>query len=119
MAAVYESDLDELRRKVALLQSQLKKQIAHANCGSLPISGHFVYIMRDETGAVIYVGVTSCLWGRLGQHATSKPKRLADAAHLSVIAYDTRREADDAERELIEVLQPPLNKMGIRRRSAA
>lgn len=81
---------------------------------------HFVYhlccplpgIDPEQAVAHIYVGVTSNLRQRLARHAR-KWWFVAVAAELGeLIEYPTRAAADAAERQLIHLYQPAMNRAG-------
>jgi len=77
----------------------------------LPTSDHCVYQALDAEFSVIYVGVTSHLFARLGQHqANSEWWKRAKA--IEVECFDTRTQADEREKFLIRALMPAGNDRG-------
>lgn len=74
--------------------------------------GHTVYLARDVHGEVLYVGVTSNLYRRLGQHSQRAP--WWSLAHsFSLHGAKSRQAADRIEAQLIATLQPPHNVRGV------
>jgi len=73
-----------------------------------------IYAFKDMRG-VLYVGQTSCLWRRYGEHQDPDNPRLHDAHRHRVgqLEFGWRlvpvEERDKAERELIRYFQPPCN----------
>jgi hypothetical protein len=78
--------------------------------GRLPVCPAFVYLLRGETGAVIYIGVSENIGSRLSSHG-SKPW-----THADLIGCQSLPEALALEGDLIFQHQPPLNKADTRRR---
>lgn len=80
--------------------------------GRLPLRpGHAVYRALDAEGSVLYVGLSSQLWARIGKHHHAAPW-WPDAVDLDWAIYPTRREAENAERRLIRQHRPPWNVAG-------
>jgi predicted GIY-YIG superfamily endonuclease len=67
-----------------------------------------VYTMRDAAGDVVYVGCTTRLDVRLGQHRNTKDF-WREVATISLEHFDTWDEAYAAEQRLIDELRPPNN----------
>lgn len=78
-----------------------------------PRGEHVVYLLFDETGLCIYIGVSSHLKSRIQGH-NAKPW-----TRCHVIICATRREAEHLEGDLIYQHQPPLNVADRRRRRTA
>ncbi len=72
---------------------------------------HCVYVLRDEAGAVLYVGSTASMHLRLSQHM-HKPYGPAIAA-VEVTGGLTKPEARRQERLAIETLHPIHNKQRV------
>lgn len=70
---------------------------------SVPNTGHYVYVLISG-GDIAYVGVTSSLRRRLGQHHRN---RKIDSWYAA--EYGTRQEADAEESRLIRELCPVWN----------
>jgi hypothetical protein len=71
---------------------------------------HCVYLLVKVDRVVIYVGVTSNLFGRLGQHFLAPYWPLV--AHVQVESFATRREAEVREAHLIKIIDPFYNVAG-------
>lgn len=71
-----------------------------------------VYIARDASGAVLYVGSAGDLEKRLRQHATQSPW-WSSVADVERRGAPSRAAAYDVERELIRELQPLHNRRGL------
>lgn len=67
-----------------------------------------IYRLFDETGQLLYVGLTCQLARRLSSHELEKTW-WADVAHISVEHYPTRDEAIDAESVAIRREGPRYN----------
>jgi len=70
----------------------------------------YVYLASDERGRLLYVGITSDIYRRFGQHA-AKAVWYPKMAHLATELYATRDQAARRERQLIERYDPPHNIM--------
>jgi hypothetical protein len=70
---------------------------------------HFVYFASDQTGRLLYVGVTGDIFVRVSQHAVTAPW-YPDMHHLRVETYPTRADAENREAEAIATLSPAHNK---------
>lgn len=82
---------------------------------------HFVYglygrkpgVDPEEAVAYIYVGVTSNLRRRLSEHRRKWWWAAVVLELCEFVEYNTRTEADRAERDLIELYQPAMNRTHI------
>jgi hypothetical protein len=72
---------------------------------ALPAHDHCTYLLIDRTGEVIYVGSSSALFARLGQHAKTKDW-WSSVRSISVESFSTVDAMLDRETELIELLDP-------------
>lgn len=77
----------------------------------LPIPG--VYFLLDRDGSVAYVGQSKNVLARMAGH-TEKNYSMVRMIHVQ-----DEGQRSYIEREFIELLQPPLNSMGIRRQEVA
>lgn len=75
---------------------------------ALPPHDHCVYQLMSRTGHVLYVGSSSGLFSRLGQHAKTKDW-WSQVAAIEVEAFATKDEMLDREQVLIELIDPPYN----------
>ena len=75
-----------------------------------PPLDHCVYLLTRRDHVVIYVGVTSNLFARLGEHA--KKTWWPEVAMIQVESFDTRALADMREAHLIATLNPFYNVAG-------
>jgi hypothetical protein len=71
---------------------------------------HCVYLLTRRDQVVIYVGVTSNLFARLGQH--SQKSWWAEVFGIQVEAFPSRGEADAREDHLISLIAPFYNVAG-------
>lgn len=74
--------------------------------------GHFVYRAYAADGCLLYVGVTSNLLGRLGDHARKRLGGSAwvwEAERIEWDMYEQRYEAERAETRLIQEFHPQYN----------
>ena len=79
-----------------------------------------VYIHRDKSGAVVYVGATSNLAVRTRYHRRHAHWwSLVDEALTTTIECGSAAEAATVEYELLTQLRPPGNHRGVRSRYAA
>lgn len=69
---------------------------------------HTVYLLRDQAGVLLYVGVTLRAHDRWKQHGKSKPW-WPEVKALEVEHFATRREAEAREALLIRTLHPRHN----------
>lgn len=69
---------------------------------------HFVYELIDAAGAHLYVGCTSNLPNRLGNHASSRDWA-DEIVRVEASRYPDMRSALDVEKELIQLYQPRHN----------
>ncbi len=70
----------------------------------------YVYLASDELGRLLYVGITSDVYRRMGQHAVASPW-YDKMAHVATELYATRRQAAKREQQLVERHDPPHNTM--------
>lgn len=70
---------------------------------------HDLYIVSDEHGRVIYVGLSWNAIGRIYSHRSSSPWGRAWAT-ITLRSFPTRHEAEQFERALIEHYKPAFNK---------
>lgn len=66
---------------------------------------HTVYWMYDAHGVLLYVGCTSDIDRRLGQHRRGRPW-FSEVERIEVEHFDSRRPALDREREQINSRRP-------------
>lgn len=76
----------------------------------LPAHDHCVYILTKRDHVVIYVGVTSNLFGRLGMHFLKS--WWGEVASVQVESFQTRAEAEAREAHLIQMISPLYNVLG-------
>ena len=69
---------------------------------------HYVYRLWDDTGALLYVGISKTLVNRLTQHDESQPWA-AEVASVTAKRYPTREKARAAEIEAIQKENPRYN----------
>lgn len=69
--------------------------------------GPLVYVATNAVGDVLYIGVTEHLRDRIRAHLRSQ--WYAETTDLLIERFDTRREAEDREAELIQMLDPRYN----------
>lgn len=69
---------------------------------------HFVYELIAADGSHLYVGCTASLPNRLGHHASTK-EWAEEIVRVEASRYPDRESGLAAERELIELYQPPHN----------
>ncbi len=82
--------------------------------------GPGVYLMRDQSGAVLYVGKAKNLRRRLASYRVASPQRLAPrhlrllraVARIELLECPTEAAALDREAELLRRLRPPFNRAG-------
>jgi hypothetical protein len=72
---------------------------------AMPTHDHCVYQLIDRASEVIYVGSSSALFTRLGQHTKTK-EWWSSVRGISVESFPTVDEMLDREAELIEMLDP-------------
>jgi predicted GIY-YIG superfamily endonuclease len=77
-----------------------------------PRGVHCVYMLIATAGEIVYVGCTSNLPARLGQHFSTEAGRAA--TWVDVCVYPTRETALWVERKRIKTYQPAYNKVGKR-----
>lgn len=70
-----------------------------------------VYLLYDEDGALLYVGISLTVAQRMGQHRGSK-SWWSDVRRIEVDHFPNRAEALEAEAELIDEWRPPHNHTG-------
>ena len=75
------------------------------------IRGFCVYLLIDVDGTVIYVGQSTNLLGRLGDHLRNPEKR--DCATIQILRCDSKNHMDDVETALIKLYRPKLNTRGV------
>lgn len=68
----------------------------------------FVYLASDELGRLLYVGITSDVYRRLGEHAGASAW-YGKMAHVATELYPSRQQAARREQQLIERHAPPHN----------
>jgi predicted GIY-YIG superfamily endonuclease len=73
---------------------------------------HYVYLLCDAKGEPIYVGRSSNVFGRIGQHMQVRERRAATKA-VSLIPCDSVAETKTVEMALIKLYRPPLNVYGL------
>lgn len=84
--------------------------------GCIDPVGIFVYALYgDSRTTPLYVGQTANIFMRLGRHYTDSRKR-PDIRRISLLRCATRHQAIRLERELIQALNPPWNKIHNQRR---
>lgn len=74
-----------------------------------PRGQHVVYLLTDDLGRVVYVGVTSAAADRLRAHRARTP----DWTFWRAIGLPNRHEAERLEADLIQALVPRLNVAGV------
>ncbi len=82
--------------------------------------GPGVYVMRDEAGAVLYIGKAKNLRRRLAAYRVASPKRLRRrhlrllraVALIELLECPTEGAALEREAELLRRLRPPFNRAG-------
>lgn len=77
----------------------------------LPVIGTFVYRHISATGDLLYAGITSDIWRRMGQHAAAAIW-WPSVARIEWDVYELRREAEYVEAWLIHEYLPPHNRHG-------
>src|SRR4051812_41991180 len=75
---------------------------------AIPPHDHCVYQLIARDGQVIYVGSSSAIFNRLGQHAKTKDW-WSHVAAIEVEAFATKEEMLDREQELIRMIDPIQN----------
>lgn len=75
---------------------------------AMPPHDHCVYQLLDRDAQVIYVGSSSWVFARLGQHAKSKDW-WSQVCGISVESFATKMEMLNRERALIEMINPIYN----------
>lgn len=98
-----------MAREAQQVQGDIWVRVRGSNA-RLPKAPAFVYLLRDDTGKVIYIGYSENIGTRLGDHK-GKPWVTAD-----LIGCDNVRAARALEGDLIFQHKPPLNKADTRRR---
>lgn len=78
---------------------------------------HYTYVVYDRWRGVLYVGVTHNIVTRFRAHAKGSAW-MEDAYSAKVYKHENRPVALDHERELIRLLQPAHNVVGIWRPAA-
>lgn len=73
--------------------------------------GHYVYLLHDEDDVIVYVGRSSNILKRLGDHLHVRERRELVAA-ASIIRCETEQEMKQLETALIFLHQPALNSRG-------
>ncbi len=76
------------------------------------MSACVVYRLRDVTGALLYVGMTSSGMARLSHHSTQKPW-WPEVSIVEVTHFPTRAHAADAEADAIRTEKPAHNVQSI------
>lgn len=78
------------------------------DCALADFSGHCVYHLFDRADALLYIGCTGNLWGRVASHAGSSAfwPLVARITHES---FPDRPSALAAEKQAIAANQPPFN----------
>jgi predicted GIY-YIG superfamily endonuclease len=73
---------------------------------------HYVYMISNASGQLLYVGMSSCMKTRMSEHKRSSPFWDNDC---SVFFFETptRRSALDYEKSAIQSLKPKFNKMHV------
>lgn len=99
------------------LRASLAADLRYANLRpdamiAVPPVGPTVYVLRDATNIVLYVGMTDNVVARLGQHAMDKPW-WPNVVTADVFKCPTRAEAARLERQLIAFLAPLHNIVGL------
>ena len=75
--------------------------------------GYFVYLLwGDSEDTPLYVGQSTNILGRLGQHMQA-PDRRHRVRRVQVLRCRGKADMDRTERRLIACYQPPLNIVGI------
>jgi GIY-YIG catalytic domain len=75
------------------------------------VTAGFVYVAREESGRVLYVGTTTDIKARLATHARKAPW-WNSKSHVDVLELDSAARAAAAENDLICELDPPYNIRG-------
>jgi hypothetical protein len=75
--------------------------------------GYFVYLLwGDEEAQPLYVGQSTNVLGRLGQHMQAEDRRHR-VRRVQVLRCRGKVDMDRTERRLIALYQPPLNIVGV------
>jgi hypothetical protein len=72
---------------------------------------HWVYRCYAEDGRLLYVGITSNGIKRFRRHGNERDW-WPDTARIEIEHFESRKETEDRERELIRELKPPYNTRG-------
>ena len=70
----------------------------------------YLYRAKDETGVVLYVGITDNPVRRQARHACHAPWKDLSVGSLDWVEFGTRKEAADFEKAEIARLRPKFNK---------
>lgn len=70
---------------------------------------HFMYVIHDQSGEVMYVGMASNFYRRIGEHM-ARSDWWRDDYKPSCFEFPSRRAALDAEKAAIATLNPRFNK---------
>lgn len=95
---------DEQARRLGPEPIEVHESTALSKRGDL----NYVYLVSDDRGRLLYVGVTSDIYARFGQHARQS-LWYPYMAHMAVEVHSTRRQAEMRERRLIGLYDPPHN----------
>jgi hypothetical protein len=74
--------------------------------------GFYVYCLWNADGDVIYVGQSTNIFSRLGQHAKN-PQKAAEITRVTLTRCPDQKSMDRIERALIVRMQPKLNIAGL------
>ncbi len=69
----------------------------------------FLYRAYDDTGTLLYVGITYGLHSRVRQHSSDKDWWDRDVARVEAVKFPTREEAQDAEAAAVHAEEPKWN----------
>jgi predicted GIY-YIG superfamily endonuclease len=108
--------LDKLHRR-----SQDEAAVAAVAISRSPLEnpwGFYVYYLWGDDGLLLYVGKSTNLLSRLGQHVADKAKRRG-IAHITVTEYLNEPVMIRAEARAIRALRPQWNIQGVRDDDAA
>lgn len=71
-------------------------------------NGYYVYLLLGSNGETLYVGQSTNIYSRLGDHLGNSEKR-RDVKKVEVILCASKADMDWLEREAIDILRPPWN----------
>lgn len=104
---------DERVAKAEVAAARRVDSLASAEINGMDPHGHFVYLLwGDVADRPLYVGLSSNVLGRLGDHMRSKSRR-DSIRRVTILRCPSRSKMISLERSLIARHQPPWNVQGI------